>query len=337
MVVNQDEIDFDEDWYLLSYRDVAAAVQARDFASGLQHYQLFGRQEGRKAHGRAGKIAIVTMVYNENIHLPIWLKHYRRMAPNAALFVIDHSSDDGSTDNLAGVHRILLPRDRLDEDDRVFFIGALQQGLLRYYEVVIYTDCDELLVPDPARSASLEAHLGRSRYPYASPVGINVIHDINSEPAIDFSRPLLRQRRYGQFHSHMCKPLVSRIPLAWEAGFHVCDRPVNIDRALYLFHIKQIDQDQALQRHLLTRRFPWSRHALEAGHSAHHRFDVDPFIEEFFVSPAAELQRAGAGAFVFEAEIARLQRETRELSGVFHTPQFRGPIVEIPEIWRSAF
>jgi hypothetical protein len=285
----------------------------------------------------SGKIAIITMVYNEKINLPIWLRHYRRTAPNANLFVIDHSSDDGSTVFLHKVSRILLPRDELDEDDRTFIINSLQHGLLRYYEVVIYTDCDELLVPNPAKSPTLEAHLRGRRYSYASPIGINVIHMIDGEPPIDFTRPLLRQRRYGQFHSFLCKPLITRVPLNWEPGFHICNQPPHIDKDLYLFHTKQIDKDQALRRHRLVQRLSWSTNALEANHSAHHRYDDERFFREFFLDPANDLRRLGAREFTFESEIARLQEETHELSGNFHFPAFRGPIVEIPEVFRTAF
>ena len=98
---------------------------------------------------RHERIAIMTMVYNESTNLPIWIGHYRRTAPSANLFVIDHGSDDGSTAPVSGVTRIPLPRGELDERDRTFLINSLQQGFLRYYDIVIYADCDELLVPDP--------------------------------------------------------------------------------------------------------------------------------------------------------------------------------------------
>jgi hypothetical protein len=47
---DQNEIDFDEEWYLQTYPDVAIAVQAGDLNSGLIHYLAHGRDEGRKPH-----------------------------------------------------------------------------------------------------------------------------------------------------------------------------------------------------------------------------------------------------------------------------------------------
>lgn len=277
------------------------------------------------------------MVYNERINLPVWLRHYRRIAPSANLFVIDHSSDDGSTEDLHGVSKIPIPRDNFDEHDRTFLINSLQQGLLRYYDVIIYTDCDELLVPNPATADTLEAHLRVSRYRHASPVGIEVVHIVDAEPPLDFTRPLLLQRRYGQFHSSMCKPVITRVPLKWEPGFHTCNQRVNIDKDLYLFHIKQIDKDEALRRQHVLQQLPWSRDAIAAGHGAHHRYDDQRFVREFFLDPANLLRQLGAREFAFNSEIARLQKETHEVSGIFHFPDFRGPVVEIPEIFRTAF
>lgn len=282
-------------------------------------------------------IAIITMVYNESTNLPIWVGHYHRMAPSAALFVVDHSSSDGSTARVSGVNRIPLPRDKLDERDRTFLINSLQQGFLRYYDIVIYTDCDELLVPDPAKSAALDAYLAALSYPYASPIGINVLHIADLEPAIDFTRPLLLQRRYGQFQSSLCKPLVTRVALTWEPGFHSCNLRPHVDKSLYLFHIKQIDKEEALRRHHVVQRLPWSEAAIAANHGAHHRYADERFLREFFLDPANQLHQAGAQEFTFDAEIGRLQQETRQHAGIYSVPDFKGPVVEIPGDFRTAF
>lgn len=51
MAIQLEEIrtdeNFDEEAYLEMHLDVAAAVREKQFESGMQHYQLFGRSEGR--------------------------------------------------------------------------------------------------------------------------------------------------------------------------------------------------------------------------------------------------------------------------------------------------
>jgi hypothetical protein len=45
--VEPEHIDFDEEWYLRRYPDVALALKERPGSSGLAHYLLHGRNEGR--------------------------------------------------------------------------------------------------------------------------------------------------------------------------------------------------------------------------------------------------------------------------------------------------
>lgn len=42
-----EDLDFDEEWYLRRYPDVALAVAAGRGASGLAHFRLHGHKEGR--------------------------------------------------------------------------------------------------------------------------------------------------------------------------------------------------------------------------------------------------------------------------------------------------
>src|SRR5438094_7463740 len=49
MDMDQNKIKFDEDWYLLTYPDVADAVRTGECSSGLEHYMSHGRVEGRQS------------------------------------------------------------------------------------------------------------------------------------------------------------------------------------------------------------------------------------------------------------------------------------------------
>lgn len=51
---------FDEEFYLASYPDVRAAIDAKSFNSGLQHFQQYGSAEGRTS---------VSPFYNEQLYL----------------------------------------------------------------------------------------------------------------------------------------------------------------------------------------------------------------------------------------------------------------------------
>ena len=42
--------------------------------------------------------AVVTMVHNESVFLPIWLRYYSRFFAPEDIYVLDNDSTDGSTD-----------------------------------------------------------------------------------------------------------------------------------------------------------------------------------------------------------------------------------------------
>ena len=84
------------------------------------------------------------MQYNESFFLPIFLRHYSQYFDSKNIFVIDHGSDQ----NLIPpeFNRIYIPRDKpFSEVDRLALIKDVSNGLLRYYDVGIFADTDELI------------------------------------------------------------------------------------------------------------------------------------------------------------------------------------------------
>lgn len=283
------------------------------------------------------KTAVVTMVYNESVNLPIWLRYYAACAGEENLFVADHGSTDGSTRNLGEANRIRLPRTDFDEFRKTDFVSALCRGLLQYYDTVIYTDCDEIIVPDLRVYADLNDYLTRKQFDYVSCVGLNVLHIISQEDPLDLSLPILPQRRYAAFRSATCKPLVTRIPLTWANGFHTSDKPPNIDPQLFMFHTKVMDYTVSLQRHKVNREAKTSQRQIDRGFGSHWRFDNERFVREAFFDPLNVLSHGGVAPFDFTEEIARISGNATESSGVHFIPMDIVKMVEIPEFLKSAF
>jgi hypothetical protein len=77
-------------------------------------------------------------------------------------------------------------------------------------------------------------------------IGFTVAHLPRDEKALDFAQPLLTQRRWMQADGAFSKPLVTRRPLSWSAGFRHADTPTRFDR-LFNFNIAHADRDFALQ------------------------------------------------------------------------------------------
>jgi hypothetical protein len=283
--------------------------------------------------------AVITFTYNEIVNLPIWLRYYGGIFGQRNLFVIDHGSTDGSTDHLGSVNTLWLARTELDEAKRCVFMASFVKGLLTYFDTVIYTDCDEMLVPDLSLYHDLNDYLERNDFEYTAPVGLNLQHIISLEPPLNLACPILPQRQFARFSAGMCKPLITRIPLLWAPGFHASDRPIRIDPNLFLLHLKLMDRDIGIQRQKLTREMSWAASSISAGHGAHARYDDDRYIREFFLDPQNLVTNPDHGVqpFEFSNEIERIEAEVVHVNGIYWGPQFIGKMVEIPEHLRSAF
>ncbi len=186
----------------------------------------------------------MTMVRDEADMLPRWLDYYGRQVGVENLVVLDDNTVDGSTTGLpCTTYR--LPAEPWKQDwarTRAQLANAFARGLLACNDVVIFTDADEFLVPDPAQYAGLREYLSDRRdRMIVAPLALEVMHNAKLEPALDPTRPVLEQRRFVKASPGMCKPLLKRIPERWQPAFHAIHSPFEIDPALWMFHLKYCD------------------------------------------------------------------------------------------------
>jgi hypothetical protein len=201
------------------------------------------------------KVAAVTMAYNEQAYLPIWARHYARQVGADHCYVVDHGSTDAIT-LPPGMNLLRLPRSPHDDPKRALFISSLVEGLLEYYDWVIHTDVDELMLADPDQHADLVSFCGRTEYRTVTAIGLDVQHVPAIEPPLDTRLPFGSQRSWVRFTSAMCKPVLTRKPLVWSPGFHCADTPMAFG-GLFLFHLHWADYGIGIERLHKTRVMPW--------------------------------------------------------------------------------
>ncbi|MBX2837244.1 MAG: glycosyltransferase family 2 protein [Gammaproteobacteria bacterium] len=278
------------------------------------------------------KIAVITMVYNESVNLPIWINHYTDQCPGCELFVIDHGSDVSVRDEFTGINVLRLPRSDFDERRRADMVSRLQNALILEFDWVFYTDCDELVVSRHHDTLAEALENEPAEVKSVNAVGFNVWHDVDGdESAFDRSRSIGEQRRYAKFEKFMCKPFASRVPIHWIPGFHTSDLPPHFGSGYYLVHTKYIDYEESDRRRALTAGLEWSKEALDKGWSSHQRIDTCELTKKF-----KKISRAIAGGnlaeFDFEEEPVRFVAETvQDSKGNWRCDAiFDNKVVELP-------
>lgn len=223
----------------------------------------------------------MTNVFNEAFNLQIWLNHYGSQVGIENCFVVDDGSTDGSTENVTsrGASLLRMPRDRFDDQKRAELISSMVGSFLLKYDAVIYSDADEMLIADPRIYPSLREFCADMKSPAATAIGLNVVHDLSAEGAIDVGRPILSQRSKVQFVSPMCKTLVVRDRPSWSGGFHANIYPPSFGD-LYLFHLRHVDLGESIKRLDVTRKIQVEDPAV----GQHHRRDHMSMTRQFIAT-----------------------------------------------------
>jgi len=226
--------------------------------SPAQLFLMEGARQARRER-RAGETrsrdrtrdrrAVLTIVHNEPVFLPIWLGYYSRFFDPDDIYVLDHDTTDGSTVR-DGFVRIPVSHESIDHTWMVRTIEQHQRELLEDYDVVLVTDVDEIVAPRPecgTLADYLDALLDEE---FVTCFGYELIHMVDREGPFDPSRAVLDQRGYW-FHNGMySKPAVTMEPSRWLPGFHAReDGRMELDPDLCLIHLHRMDYEICLARH----------------------------------------------------------------------------------------
>jgi len=200
-------------------------------------------------------MAFLTMARDETILLEAWVKNGLRICPEAAFFVIDHASSPSLSASLANnpeckdvnINFINIPPVPFDDDFKAMALSGFAKMLLHCYDIVVSTDCDELLVglgigPDKVlpKLQSLEG--------ITAPIGFEIVQHTEMEAPFDPSQDIELQRGYGFFASGYTKPVIWKARSEFGAGLHRSRDDFAYEPSLGLLHLRSVDEELSLQR-----------------------------------------------------------------------------------------
>lgn len=222
-----------------------------------------------------------TIVHNEPVFLPIWLRYYSRFFAPEDIYVLDNSTTDGSTDG-GGFVRIPVEHDSVDHAWMASVLGDHQRELLDRYDAVLTTDADEIVAPLP-EWGPLDAYIDRLDEEFVNCLGYEILHMSDREPPFDPDLPVLKQRHYWFANDGYDKPSLATEPTAWEPGLHTrADGRLNFDPDLRLIHLHRMDYGICLERHRVRQQRDWNQEDISRGWADHNRLVDGPSFDRWF-------------------------------------------------------
>ena len=246
--------------------------------AGCRQYR---RERYASRPGRRRSRAVITMVHNEPVFLPIWLGYYSRWFRPEDIYVLDNETTDGSTER-DGFVRVPVAHDRVDHTWMVRTIEELQQELVDRYDVVLVTDVDEIVTPVP-ECGTLAEYLDRFDEEYVNCLGYEILHRPTEEPPLDLARPVLDQRGWWFINDGYDKAALATVPMRWRPGFHGReDYGFNPDPDLRLVHLHRMDYELCRERHRTRRRRAWAEEDVRLRWATHNRLTEDAEFDRWF-------------------------------------------------------
>ncbi len=196
------------------------------------------------------KVAVLGIFHKEAFMIPYYQAYYGNLFGNENIYALGDPASDWALSMFNKANFILLNAEFQGHHKlHCETVPKIQNQLLEIYDIVIFAEADEFIVPDPEKYTDLKDFLLKNKDDHFTVQGYNVIHDVNSEPPLDPRLPLLKQRKYWYKHGGIngggeSKLLITRKGNVWyDAGFHWSNPCIPEHPDLYNFHLKQIDFD----------------------------------------------------------------------------------------------
>ena len=195
------------------------------------------------------RIAVLTMVRNDEFFLRKWVEYYGRELGKENLYIYYDGEDQAVGDFCQGtnvfVHSKIGTQVVAAEKERLKFLSEKAAELFaKGYDLVIGVDADEYIVVDPRQGVGLREYLSCQNIDVClSPLGLDFGQRLGEEGDLSLEETFLSQRHYAQIGTRYTKPSIISKPCRWGSGFHrVKGHNFHIATDLYLMHFGYADR-----------------------------------------------------------------------------------------------
>ena len=197
------------------------------------------------------KCAIFSIVKNEKYFLPKWIKYYSQFFEKNDIYILDHESTDGSTENIDVNVKKIKHNIAFDHGWLNTIVPEFQRELLKKYEVVIFTEIDEFIYSlDFDLNILIDCFI-KTNDKVLTATGYDIKHNLNVESDLKINDCIIENRNFWYRNKDYDKTLISKIPLYWGIGFHICgNHDKNYKYNLHLMHLHKFDFKLNLERHI---------------------------------------------------------------------------------------
>ena len=247
------------------------------------------------------RLAAFTIAQNEDTFLEIWAKHYSAHIPKEDLYILNHNSTTESSLKVLDKCRQeginVIPVHRFESFNHEWLkntVEFFQKFLLQNYQAVLFAEADELIFvkPSPTAKGLVDFIMdklskdddSRPQLKFLRCFGFSIDHVPSLEAPIDFTKPILEQRKYWRFDYLYCKALISNVHCHWTLGFHHllnCES-IPIDMDLMLLHLHKVDYEHCKKKHREQAERKWSKLDLEQLRGLQNRTSEGEAFDKWF-------------------------------------------------------
>lgn len=233
---------------------------------------------------------VFTVVDDGSHFFDIWYKYYSKHFDEKDIYIIDVGK--GAVTSGLGCNIVPLNLNIADLASLNQEVNEFKSKLLKTYKWVVFADNDEIIY----HKDGLGPYIDALETEYATCRGYDIIQSIRTECVVrgknrinlftedvmDWSAPVLSQRKYWQSNTIYNKTPITSIDFTWSKGQHRCDRyDIKNNTGLLLLHLKQVDYDYGEQ---LNKKARGHNHGFGA-------FNRRPINEDYFRWWIAHSQR----------------------------------------------